>query len=108
MSSNSSESGEEVGFDNEFFERELKTKTQNLLDNKSWTCAHSSKEASSSYNVHVIKKLEEMSSLYENTKDKFRALSYQKAIAGIKRISRPIQSREVSFFGIEYVARLGH
>lgn len=73
-----SESDSNDAFDKEYFERELKTKTQNLLDTKSWTCAQSSKEQKVNHNKHIIDKLEEMSSIYENTKDKFRALGYSK------------------------------
>lgn len=85
------------GFENDYLVRQLKSKSNALLHSKQWTCAHSSKENDTrNPNEHVIKKLEEMSTIYESTRDKYRALSYQKAIMAIKRLSRPIQNREVS------------
>ena len=79
----------------DYFENELKSRVNNLLEhNKHWTCAHSSKEQPSNVNKHITDKLEEMSAIYENTKDKFRALGYQKAIIALKRCSTPIKTYE--------------
>lgn len=101
-SSSYSESEDETGtkingFENDYLVRQLKATSHALQHSKEWTCARSSKEqASANPNAHVIKKLEEMSTIYESTRDKFRAMSYQKAIIAIKRLTRPIQTREVS------------
>ena len=86
------------GFENDYLVGQLRVRSNALQHSKEWTCAHSSKEqGSSNPNAHVIKKLEEMSGIYESTRDRFRALSYQKAIMAIKRLTKPIQNREVVF-----------
>ncbi|CAF0717185.1 unnamed protein product [Brachionus calyciflorus] len=77
----------------EFVNLEL-NRTKCLLDNKTWTCAHSSKEQMENLNKHITDKLEQMSSIYENTKEKYKALGYQKAILILKRHPLVIQSRE--------------
>lgn len=63
---------------------------------KTFTCAYSSNEQRINHNKKLTEKLEELSSIYDKTKDKFRALSYQKAIAALKRCDKPINSFEVS------------
>lgn len=84
------------GFENDYLVGQLRLRSNALQHSKEWTCAHSSKEQESSNpNAHVIKKLEEMSGIYESTRDRYRALSYQKAIMAIKRLTKPIQNREV-------------
>lgn len=87
----------ELNENDNFCDNEFKAKTNRLLDSKSWTCAHSSKEqAPINHNAYIIKKLEEMTAIYESTRDKFRALSYQKAIMALKRHAQPLQSIEVT------------
>jgi hypothetical protein len=61
----------------------------------SLTCANSSKELKINSNRLILEKLEELASIYESTRDKFRANSYQKAIMAIKRLHEPIRTREV-------------
>ena len=39
---------------------------------------------------------QELAAIYENTKDRWRALGYQKAIAAIRRHPKPITTFEVS------------
>jgi hypothetical protein len=65
------------------------------LNLKSWTCSYSSKEQLVNHNKYLTDKLEEMSTIYENTKDKYRALGYTKAIQAIKRYPKEITSFEV-------------
>ena len=65
------------------------------------TCAHSSKEAKLNPNKHITDKLEEMADIYENTRDKFRANSYQKAVIALKRCKEPIKTKEVNVFVLQ-------
>jgi hypothetical protein len=76
--------------DQKFELKDVKNFDVNLL-----TCAHSSKEIEINTNKHIIDKLEELAIIYENTRDKFRANSYQKAIIAIKRHKDPIKTKEV-------------
>lgn len=92
-SSSYSSSDSEVASD--FFDKELQSKSKRLLNSKAWTCAHSSNESRVNVNKHITDKLEEMSTIYENTKDKYRALGYQKAILALKRLPHPIKTHEV-------------
>jgi DNA polymerase lambda len=46
------------------------------------------------HNKNLTDKLEAILSIYETTNDKFRALSYQKAIAALKRSPRQIKTKE--------------
>ncbi|RNA10010.1 DNA polymerase lambda [Brachionus plicatilis] len=78
----------------EFLELQLKSRSNILNNNKSWTCAHSSKEQSENMNKHITDKLEQMLIIYENKNEKYRALGYQKAILILKRHPKEIQSRE--------------
>ena len=64
------------------------------VNTNSWTCAHSSKEQRINHNKKLTDKLESLMLIYENTKDKFRALGYQKAIQALKRCDHPITSFE--------------
>ena len=81
-----------------YFEKELKSNAKYFLENnQSWTCARSSKEQVN-HNKHITDKLEQMSSIYENTKDKLRAIGYQKAIMALKRCPHEIKSYKVNTF----------
>lgn len=90
----------DINSSQDYFEKELKSQASALLEKKTkfWTCAHSSKEQPINYNKQITDKLEEMLSIYESTKDKFRALSYQKAIAALKRRPHPISTYEVGHY----------
>jgi hypothetical protein len=66
-----------------------------IPDSKTWTCAHSSKEQPINYNKFLTDKLEALTAIYENTKDRYRALGYQKAIASLKRHPHKVQTKEV-------------
>ena len=74
---------------------ELNTNKKWKPDLKTWTCAHSSKEKDINCNKFLTDKLEDILKIYETTNDKYRALSYQKAIAALKRYPRTIQTKEV-------------
>lgn len=51
----------------------------------SFACAHSSNEERINHNKFITDKLDELGSIYDKTKDRYRALSYQKASAVLKR-----------------------
>jgi DNA polymerase lambda len=86
-----SDSSESEG-DNE----ESNETAKKLLNSQAWICAHSSNELKINLNKHITDKLEELLKIYENTKDKYRALGYQKAIAALKRYPKKITTWEVS------------
>jgi hypothetical protein len=74
----------------------LDTKNKKWIpDSKTWTCAHSSKEQPINHNKFLTDKLEALSAIYENTRDKYRALGYQKGISALKRHPHQIQTKEV-------------
>jgi DNA polymerase lambda len=85
-----SEDSDTENVEDEEFQLELKNKSKN---NSNWTCAHSSKEQSN-VNKHITDKLEEIMSIYEIIKDKFRALGYQKALIALKRYPKVIETYE--------------
>jgi hypothetical protein len=66
-----------------------------IPDSKTWTCAHSSREQAVNHNKFLTDKLESIMSIYETTKEKYRALSYQKAISALKRCPHQIKTKEV-------------
>ena len=80
------------------FNEENNSKKKFTPDSKTWTCAHSSKEQSVNQNKYLTDKLESILSIYETTNDKYRALSYQKAISALKRCPNQIKTKEVNFF----------
>lgn len=76
-------------------EEENVLKKSFIPDSKTWTCAHSSKEQMVNHNKFLTDKLESILSIYETTNEKYRALSYQKAIAALKRCPHQIKTKEV-------------
>ena len=87
---NSSESGSDSGSDEN---NEFSTK---LVNSKVWTCALSSKEQLPNLNKHITDKLEELCSIYEKVKEKYKETAYQKAILNLKRCQYSITTYEVS------------
>lgn len=66
-------------------------------------CAQSSaKQNTVNHNKAITDKLEAMVKIYESTNDQWRAFSYKKAIAVLKRQSKPISSYEVIKFATHY------
>lgn len=59
-----------------------------------WVCAQSSETKSSNYNKHITDKLEVLAKAYTHQGDKWRALSYSKAINALKSYQKPISSYE--------------
>ena len=90
---NDSSSYEESGEEDIFKNSELSL--NKILKADTWTCAHSSKEQTINHNKLLTDKLEDILSIYETTNDKFRALSYQKAILALKRCPYQIRTKEV-------------
>jgi hypothetical protein len=89
--------------ENSFSDDEIEKEIFQIKDVKSFdinllTCAHSSQESKYTPNKHITDILEELASIYENTRDKFRANSYQKAVIALKRCKHPITTKEVILF----------
>lgn len=61
-----------------------------------WVCAQSSRTKSKNHNDHITDKLEQLAKVYTQTGDKWRALSYSKAVNALKSHPKPISSYEVS------------
>lgn len=47
------------------------------------------------YNIYILKLFQEMVKNYQSTNDRWRAISYQKAIAALKRHPKKITSWKV-------------
>lgn len=61
-----------------------------------WVCAQSSKTKSKNHNQHITDKLEQLAKVYTHTGDKWRALSYSKAVNALKSYNKPVTSYEAS------------
>lgn len=61
-----------------------------------WVCAQSSQTKSKNHNSHITDKLEQLAKVYTHTGDKWRALSYSKAVNALKSHHKPVSSYEVS------------
>jgi hypothetical protein len=61
-----------------------------------YICSKSSKDQTASFNKDIIDKLQEMVDVYQILNDKYRVLSYQKAILAVKTHPKRITSPEVS------------
>ncbi|KAG7492873.1 hypothetical protein MATL_G00018640 [Megalops atlanticus] len=59
-----------------------------------WVCAQSSQTKNDNYNKHITDKLEVLAKAYTHQGDKWRALSYSKAINALKSYHKPITSFE--------------
>ncbi|KAF7689444.1 DNA polymerase lambda [Silurus meridionalis] len=62
-----------------------------------WVCAQSSRTKSKNHNDHITDKLEQLAKVYTHTGDKWRALSYSKAVNALKSYHKPISSYEEAF-----------
>uniref|UniRef100_W5LHN1 DNA polymerase lambda n=1 Tax=Astyanax mexicanus TaxID=7994 RepID=W5LHN1_ASTMX len=69
---------------------------QNVLEKLAlpgkWVCAQSSKIKGENHNKHITDKLEQLTKAYTHTGDKWRALSYSKAVNALKSYHKPITS----------------
>lgn len=71
--------------------------TQNMVPGK-WVCAQSSQSKTSNFNKHITDKLELLAKAYTHQGDKWRALSYSKAVNTLKSYHKPVTSYQVKSF----------
>lgn len=71
--------------------------TQNMVPGK-WVCAQSSQSKTSNFNKHITDKLEVLAKAYTHQGDKWRALSYSKAVNTLKSYHRPVTTYQVKSF----------
>ncbi|KAM7010141.1 DNA polymerase lambda [Tautogolabrus adspersus] len=57
-----------------------------------WVCAHSSQSKTNNFNKHLTDKLEVLAKAYTHQGDKWRALSYSKAVNALKSYHKPVTS----------------
>ncbi|XP_074518429.1 DNA polymerase lambda [Halichoeres trimaculatus] len=57
-----------------------------------WVCAQSSESKTNNFNKHITDKLEVLAKAYTHQGDKWRALSYSKAVNALKSYHKPITS----------------
>lgn len=69
--------------------------TQNVVSGK-WVCARSSQSKTNNFNKHITDKLEVLAKAYTHQGDKWRALSYSKAVNTLKSYHKPVTSYQVS------------
>ncbi|XP_029356670.1 DNA polymerase lambda isoform X2 [Echeneis naucrates] len=67
------------------------TSAQNNVLGK-WVCAQSSQSKSNNFNKHITDKLEVLAKAYTYQGDKWRALSYSKAVTALKSYHKPVTS----------------
>lgn len=65
--------------------------TQNVVSGK-WVCARSSQSKTNNFNKHITDKLEVLAKAYTHQGDKWRALSYSKAVNTLKSYHKPVTS----------------
>ncbi|XP_013421997.1 DNA polymerase lambda isoform X2 [Lingula anatina] len=64
------------------------------LPKGNWVCAQSSLQKTYNANQHITEKLEQLAKTYQSTNDRWRAMTYQKAVAALKRYDKEITSWE--------------
>lgn len=62
-----------------------------------WVCAHSSQSKTNNFNKHITDKLEVLGKAYTHQGDKWRALSYSKAVNALKSYHKPVTSYQVYY-----------
>lgn len=60
-----------------------------------WVCAQSSQSKTKNFNKHITDKLEVLAKAYTHQGDKWRALSYSKAVNTLKSYHKPVTSYQV-------------
>lgn len=68
--------------------------TENIVPGK-WVCAQSSQSKTSNFNKHLTDKLEVLAKAYTHQGDKWRALSYSKAVNTLKSYHKTVTSYQV-------------
>lgn len=61
-----------------------------------WVCAQSSQSKTNNFNKHITDKLEVLAKAYTHQGDKWRALSYSKAVNALKSYHKPVTSYQVN------------
>lgn len=61
-----------------------------------WVCAQSSQSKTNNFNKHITDKLEVLAKAYTHQGDKWRALSYSKAVNALKSYHKPVTSYQVT------------
>ncbi|KAM7393802.1 hypothetical protein PAMP_020648 [Pampus punctatissimus] len=69
----------------------LDTAAHNPVSGK-WVCAQSSQSKTNNFNKHITDKLEVLAKAYTHQGDKWRALSYSKAVNALKSYHKPVTS----------------
>ncbi|KAK7930276.1 hypothetical protein WMY93_006671 [Mugilogobius chulae] len=69
----------------------LDSGSQKTISGK-WVCAQSSETKSNNFNKHITDKLEVLAKAYTHQGDKWRALSYSKAVNALKSYHKPVTS----------------
>ncbi|XP_072177426.1 DNA polymerase lambda-like isoform X1 [Diadema setosum] len=64
------------------------------LPRGNWVCSKPSTTHTTVHNEHITEKLEILMKAYENTKDRWRALGYKKAISALKNYGKDVTSWE--------------
>nr|XP_046261214.1 DNA polymerase lambda [Scatophagus argus]XP_046261215.1 DNA polymerase lambda [Scatophagus argus] len=59
-----------------------------------WVCARSSESKTNNFNKHITDKLEVLAKAYTHQGDKWRALSYSKAVNALKSYHKPVTSHQ--------------
>lgn len=72
----------------------LEAAAQQVVSGK-WVCAQSSQSKSNNFNKHITDKLEVLAKAYTHQGDKWRALSYSKAVNALKSHHKPVTSYQV-------------
>lgn len=60
-----------------------------------WVCARSSQSKTNNFNKHITDKLEVLAKAYTHQGDKWRALSYSKAVNALKSYHKRVTSYQV-------------
>ncbi|XP_061535587.1 DNA polymerase lambda isoform X2 [Phycodurus eques] len=66
--------------------------TTHMVVSGKWVCAQSSQSKSNNFNKHITDKLEQLAKAYTHQGDKWRALSYSKAVNALKRYHKAVTS----------------
>ncbi|XP_063963556.1 DNA polymerase lambda-like [Lytechinus pictus] len=64
------------------------------LPRGNWVCSRPSTAYKATHNEHITEKLEVLMKAYENTKDRWRALGYKKAISALKNYGKDVTTWE--------------
>ncbi|CAL8358476.1 unnamed protein product [Boreogadus saida] len=68
------------------------TPDQHAAVSSKWVCARSSESKSNNFNQHITDKLEVLAKAYGHQGDRWRALSYSKAVGALQSYHKPVTS----------------